>query len=161
MAQAIFKKILGVLGTSVAVVGTTAQMSLAQGFTGSFAPEQWQLFNNRPPEIPGIDPEDINEPLFFGGLPLAPFEGSVEFDAPEALTLFGSNRSGILDEFGLSCGSIQPDLLPLFCGSSSTFLFVTVPEASKLSFNWDYTTFDSFGPSIDLFGIGVGISKHF
>ncbi|MEM9266181.1 MAG: hypothetical protein AAGA46_11715 [Cyanobacteria bacterium P01_F01_bin.13] len=157
MAQAILSTVLGILATSTAVVGLTTQTAVAQGFSGSFAPEQWQLFNNRPPTIPGVDPEDINEPIDFGGIPLAPFEGSVDFtDAPESLTLLGSDRSAILDEFGLGCSSVRSDLLPLFCGSSSTFLFVTVPETSKLSFDWDYITFDAFGPSIDPFGFAIG-----
>ena len=58
MAKAIFGKVLNTLIVSAAVVGTTAQMAFAQGFSGDFAPEQWELFNSSP-AFEGIDNSDI------------------------------------------------------------------------------------------------------
>ncbi|MBT9315854.1 hypothetical protein [Leptothoe spongobia] len=161
MAKAILDKVLGALVTSAAVVGTTAQLATAQvettqGFDGSFAPDQWELFNSSPAFI-GID----NSEITIEGIPLAPFNGSVDFtDAPDSLTLLGSNQSEILDEFGLDCQSVNPFFLFL-CEGSFTSVFVTVPEASILSFNWDYSTADistteRFGPAFDVFGFSIG-----
>lgn len=154
MAQAILKNVLGALVASAAVIGTTAQMAVAQvGFAGSFAPEQWELFNSSP-AFPDID----NSALRIGGIPLAPFNGSVDFtNAPDSLELLGSDQSAILAEFGLSCDSPNLQLNLLFlCDSSFTTVFVTVPEASVLSFSWDYLTTDILGPAFDPFGFAIG-----
>ena len=164
MAQAILSTILGALLTSAAVVGATAQAANAQGFTGSFAPEEWELFNSSP-AFSGIDNSRIGigqtsdgsiRPILDGGIPLAPFNGSVDFtEAPDSLTLLGSDQSAILDEFGLDCNSAPSNLLFL-CGSSFTTVYITVPEAVEISFSWDYVTADSFGPAIDPFGFAIG-----
>ena len=156
MAKAIINTVLGTLVTSTVVVGVTAQAASAQGFTGSFAPEQWELFNSSPAFF-GID----NSEITIGGIPLAPFNGSVDFtNTPDSLTLLGSNQSAILDEFGLDCSSVRSGLLFL-CDGSFTTLFMTVPEASILSFNWSYTTTDRSttepsGPAFDVFGFAIG-----
>ncbi|MEM8611728.1 MAG: hypothetical protein AAGF93_06890 [Cyanobacteria bacterium P01_H01_bin.105] len=150
MANAILNTFLGALITSAAVVGTTAQ-AFALGFTDSYAPEQWELFNSSP-AFPGID----NSKITINGISLAPFNGSVDFaDAPDSLTLLGSDQSAILDEFGLNCSNVQSNLLFL-CQRSFTTVFVTVPEASVISFDWDYTTADPFGPAFDPFGFALG-----
>ncbi len=153
MAKAILSTVIGSLVTSAAVIGTTAQASIAQGFTGSFAPEQWELFNSSP-ALAGID----NTQLTINNVPLAPFNGSVDFtDAPDSLTLLGSNQSGILDQFGLSCTSTDLPVSVLFlCDTSFTTVFITVPEASIFSFDWDYTTTDSLGAAFDPFGFALG-----
>ena len=156
MAKAILDKFFGALVTSVAVVGTTAQMVSAQGFDGAFAPDQWELFNSSPAFL-GID----NSEITIDGIPLAPFNGSVDFsDAPDSLTLLGSNQAAILDEFDLTCESVDSFFLFL-CGSSFTTVFVTVPEASTITFDWDYTTADRSttersGPAFDPFGFALG-----
>ena len=162
MAKAILNTVLGALVISAAVA--TAQTANAQGFTGGFAPEEWELFNSRP-AFTGIDNSRIGigqtsdgsiRPILDGGTPLAPFNGSVDFtDAPDSLTLLGSDQSAILDEFGLNCNSAPSSLLFL-CGSSFTTVYVTVPEAVEISFSWDYMTADSFGPAIDPFGFAIG-----
>ena len=150
MANAILNTFLGALVTSVAVVSTTAQAS-AQGFTNSYAPDQWELFNSSPAFL-GID----NSQITIGGIPLEPFNGSVDFtDAPDSQTLLGSDQSAILDEFGLNCSNVQSNLLFL-CDSSFTTVFVTIPEASVISFSWDYTTNDILGPAFDPFGYALG-----
>ncbi|MEM1251082.1 MAG: hypothetical protein AAGI69_01525 [Cyanobacteria bacterium P01_H01_bin.21] len=164
MAKAILSTVLGALMTSAAVIGVTAQSANAQGFTGSFAPEEWQLFNSRP-AFSGIDNSRIGigqtsdgsiGPILDGGIPLAPFNGSVDFtDTSDGLTLLGSDQSAILEEFGLTCNSAPSNLLFL-CGSSFTTVYVTVPEAVEISFSWDYMTTDSFGPAIDPFGFAIG-----
>ncbi|MEO0351706.1 MAG: hypothetical protein AAF282_16835 [Cyanobacteria bacterium P01_A01_bin.15] len=153
MAKAILNTVLGTLVTSAAVIGTTAQTVAAQGFTGSFAPEQWELFNSAP-ALPGVD----NSQITIGGVPLAPFNGSVDFtDAPGSLTLLGSDLSAILDGFGLDCNSEDLPINLLFlCDSSFTTVFATVPEASVLSFNWSYSTADGLGAAFDPFGFAVG-----
>ncbi|NEP61911.1 MAG: hypothetical protein F6K31_34005, partial [Symploca sp. SIO2G7] len=94
MAPAIFKNLVGTLVASAAVLGVTAQGTAAQvGFTDDFVPEQWQLFNSSP-AFPDID----NSQLTINGIPLAPFNGSVDFtNAPDSLTLLGSNQSAILE----------------------------------------------------------------
>ena len=151
MAKAILGKVLGALLTSVAAVGTAAQIATAQGFDGNFAPAQWELFNSSPAFL-GID----NSAITIGDIPLAPFNGSVDFtDAPGSLTLLGSDQSAILDEFGLDCSSVRFELLFL-CDDSFTLVYATVPEASTLSFNWDYTTADPLGPGFDPFGFVLG-----
>lgn len=149
MAQAIFKAALGTLIASAAVVNATAQVAIAQGFTGDFAPEEWELFNSSP-AFPGID----NSALTIDGVPLAPFNGSVDFDDPDSLTLLGSNQSEILDEFGLNCGTVPAGFLFL-CRDSFTALYVTVPEEGALFFDWEYVTEDTLGPAFDLFGYFV------
>lgn len=164
MAQAILNTILGTLATSIAVVGATAQMASAQGFTGNFAPDQWELFNSRPAFI-GIDNSKIGieetdngsiQPVLDGGLPLAPFNGSAEFvaNSPVSLTLLGSDQASILNEFGYSCGSAPSSVL-FVCDLSITALFVKVAEPTYISFSWDYVTTDSLGPEFDPFGYVV------
>ncbi|NEQ52244.1 MAG: PEP-CTERM sorting domain-containing protein [Leptolyngbya sp. SIO3F4] len=159
MANAILDKFLETLVISAAVVGVTAQQVTAQGFEGSFAPDQWELFNSSP-AFEGID----NSEITIDGIPLAPFNGSADFtDAPNSLTLLGSNQSEILDEFGLDCQSVDSFFLFL-CDRSFTTVFVTVPEASILSFDWNYTTADfsttePFGPAFDVFGFSIGNSR--
>lgn len=151
MAKAIINTVLGALVTSAVVIGTTAQTVNAQGFAGNFAPENWELFNSSP-AFPGID----NSKITIEGVPLAPFNGSVDFtNAPDSLTLLGSDQASILDEFGLACDTVQPTLLFL-CDTSFTTVFVTVPETSIISFDWDYTTADAFGPAFDPFGFALG-----
>ncbi len=158
MAKAILNTISGALATSVAVIGTAAPMASAQGFTGSFVPDQWELFNSSP-AFPNID----NSLITIGGEPLAPFNGSVDFsDAPDSLTLLGSNQSAILTapglaEFGLSCDNPSlPANLLFLCSSSFTAVFVTVPEALDISFSWNYKTTDSLGAAFDPFGFAIG-----
>ncbi|MEM9483712.1 MAG: PEP-CTERM sorting domain-containing protein [Cyanobacteria bacterium P01_F01_bin.116] len=156
MAKAILEKFFGALVTSVAVVGTTVQVASAQGFDEAFSPDQWELFNSSP-AFSGID----NSEITIDGIPLAPFNGSVDFSgAPDSLTLLGSNQAAILDEFGLGCESVDPFFLFL-CDSSFTTVFVTVPEASTITFDWDYTTADRSttgpsGPAFDPFGFALG-----
>ena len=157
MAKAILDKILGTLLASVAVIAAVPQEVNAQGFDGSFAPDQWELFNSSPVLSDNSD----NSEVTIGGIPLAPFNGSADFtNAPDSLTLLGSNQSQILDEFGLDCQSVDPSFLFL-CGTSFTTVFVTVPEDSILSFNWDYTTAarattGPSGPAFDPFGFALG-----
>ncbi|MEM7061587.1 MAG: hypothetical protein AAF572_00245 [Cyanobacteria bacterium P01_B01_bin.77] len=154
MAQAILKKVLGTLAVSAAVMGATAQMAAAQvGFTGSYAPDQWELFNGSP-AFPNVD----TTPLRINDIPLAPFNGSADFtDAPNSLTLLGSNQSEFLDQFGLSCESTNLPPQALFlCDRSFTTVFVTVPEKSTLFFDWDYSTADSGGARFDPFGFAIG-----
>ena len=162
MAQAILKIVLGALVASTTVVSTTAQIATAQGFTGDFAPDQWELFNSSP-AFPDID----NSELTIDDVPLAPFNGSVAFDEPDSLTLLGSNQSGIFDElddfenllreelgdetFELTCNT-APSFLLFLCRDSFTFLYVTVPERGEIFFDWEYVTEDSKGPAFDLFG---------
>ena len=161
MAQAILKTVFGALATSIAVVSTTAQMASAQGFTGSFAVDQWELFNSRP-AFTGIDNSRIGieqtedgsiRPVLDGGTPLAPFNGSVDFtDAPDSLTLFGSDQASILNEFGYTCGTAPSSVL-FVCDLSITTVFITVPEPTYISFSWDYSTPDL--PVFDPFGFVV------
>ena len=156
MAKAILGKVFGALVASATVVATTAQMAVAQGFVGDFAPDQWELFNSSPRV------EGDNADVTINGIPLAPFNGSVDFtNAPDSLTLLGSNQSAILDEFGLDCESVNPFFLFL-CESSFTTVFVTVPEASLLTFDWNYNTSDrsttqASGPAFDPFGFAVAM----
>lgn len=147
MAQAILKTLLGAL--VVSAVSTTAQAATAQGFTGDFAPEQWELFNSSP-AFEGID----NSELTIDGVPLAPFNGSADFDEPDSLTLLGSNQSEILDQFGLSCGTVPSGFLFL-CQNSFTTVYVDVPERGEIFFDWQYVTDDFEGPAFDLFGFFV------
>ncbi|MEA5463429.1 hypothetical protein [Leptothoe sp. PORK10 BA2] len=153
MAKAILSTAIGALVASVGVIAATPQSATVQGFNGSFAPERWELFNSSP-AFPGID----NSQLTINNVPLAPFNGSVDFtNAPDSLTLLGSNQSAILDQFGLSCSSPNLPVSALFlCDTSFTTVFVTVPEASIFSFNWDYTTTDSLGAAFDPFGFALG-----
>lgn len=153
MAKAILKNVLGTLVASAAVIGATAPMAAAQvGFAGSYAPDQWTLFNGSP-AFPNVD----TTPLIINDIPLAPFNGSVDFtDAPDSLTLLGSNQSEFLDQFGLSCDSTDLPAQALFlCDRSFTAVFVTVPETSTLLFSWDYSTADSGGARFDPFGFAV------
>lgn len=153
MAQAILEKFLGTLIASAAVMGATAQMAAAQvGFTGDFAPDNWELFNGSP-AFPNVD----TTPLTINNIPLAPFNGSADFDAPDSLTLLGSNQSEILEQFGLSCESTDLPSQALFlCDRSFTTVFVTVPETSTLFFDWDYSTADLGGARFDPFGFAIG-----
>lgn len=152
MAKAILNTVLGTLIATAAVISTTAAGASAQeGFTGSFAPEQWELFNSSP-AFPDID----NSQITIGGISLAPFNGSVDFtDAPGSLTLLGSDQSAILDEFDLSCSTAPFELLFL-CEDSITTVFVTAPEAIDISFSWNYNTTDSLGAAFDPFGFAIG-----
>ena len=98
MANAILRTVIGALVASTAVIGSAAQSATAQGFTGSFAPEQWELFNSSP-AFPNID----NSQITINNIPLAPFNGSVDFtNAPDSLTLVGSNQSAILSSWDLA-----------------------------------------------------------
>ena len=153
MANAILRTVIGALVASTAVIGSAAQSATAQGFTGSFAPEQWELFNSSP-AFPNID----NSQITINNIPLAPFNGSVDFtNAPDSLTLVGSNQSAILEQLGFSCNSPDLPVSVLFlCDTSFTTVFVTVPETSILSFDWDYTTADALGPAFDPFGVALG-----
>jgi hypothetical protein len=75
-------------------------------------------------------------------------------DAPDSLTLLGSDQASILTEFGYDCVS-APISLIFLCDLSITTVFVTVPEASRLSFSWEYVTTDIDGPAFDPFGYVV------
>lgn len=146
MAKAILNTFIGVLATSAAVM-TAAPAMAAQGFAESFAPDQWELYNSRPAFV-GVD----NSQITIGGIPLAPFNGSVDFsDAPNSLTLVGSDQSSILAEFGYDCSS-APISLIFLCDLSITSVFVPVPESARISFSWEYVTTDIDGPAFDPFG---------
>ncbi|MBT9311963.1 hypothetical protein [Leptothoe kymatousa] len=151
MAKAIFKTVLGAFFASTAVVTATAQMAIAQGFTGDFAPGEWELFNSSPIFSPNVDEDAVRE----FQEQLAPFNGSVEFSDPDALTLLGSNQSEYLEQFGLTCGTAPSNFVSLLCRDSFTALYVTVPDTGELFFDWEYATEDSLGPAFDLFGYFV------
>ena len=138
-------------------------MASAQGFTGNFAPEQWELFNSRP-AFTGIDNSKIGieqtddgsiQPILDGGVPLAPFNGSAAFitNSPTSLNLSGSDQASILTEFGYNCGTAPSNVL-FVCDLSITTLFVKVSEPTYISFDWDYITVDK--PKFDPFGYVVG-----
>ncbi|MEM6252708.1 MAG: hypothetical protein AAF821_07290 [Cyanobacteria bacterium P01_D01_bin.156] len=148
MANAISKSVFGA-AIIISAVGVSPQIASAQGFTDNFAPEQWELFNSSP-AFPDID----NSALAINGVPLAPFNGSVEFDAPESLTLLGSNQSGILEQFGFTCNTVPSDF-SFLCRDSFTTVYVTVPESGELFFDWEYITDDIGGAAFDLFGFVV------
>ncbi|NEP18640.1 MAG: PEP-CTERM sorting domain-containing protein [Leptolyngbya sp. SIO4C1] len=128
MAVAITRGTLpGLVAATVSVCWAVASPAAAQvttGFTGDYAPENWQLFNGNA-------------------------DGSIDVSsAPESVQLTGGNQAD-----DLNCSSTSLSLLEASkCLPGVTNWYIEVPEDSLLSFRWSYQTADSGGPGFDSFG---------